>query len=124
MYPEHTVISYNQGAVQGADVIECDMVLTKDLHIVCSHESWISEVSNVNDTSVGPPHVDFSNRLTTYNMDDDDPDADWNDKGNITDFFTIDFTLEELQTLRRKQVAVLKSLVVVKYVTSLYSISY
>ena len=51
-------------------------------------------------------------------------DADWNDKGNITDFFTIDFTLEELQTLRRKQVAVLKSPVVVKYVTSLYSISY
>jgi len=29
MYPEHTIISYNQGASQGADIIECDMVLTK-----------------------------------------------------------------------------------------------
>jgi hypothetical protein len=37
-------------------------------------------------------------------MDDDDPDFDWSDKGNITDFFAIDFTLEELRTLRRKQV--------------------
>ena len=37
-------------------------------------------------------------------MDDDDLDVDWNDKGNVNDFFTIDFTLEELRTLRRKQV--------------------
>ena len=29
MYPEHTAISYNEGAIQGADFIECDMVLTK-----------------------------------------------------------------------------------------------
>ena len=29
MYPEHTEISYTEGAKQGADVIECDMVLTK-----------------------------------------------------------------------------------------------
>jgi len=29
MYPEHTIISYNEGAMQGADFIECDMVLTK-----------------------------------------------------------------------------------------------
>lgn len=29
MYPEHTVISYIEGAKQGADIIECDMVLTK-----------------------------------------------------------------------------------------------
>jgi hypothetical protein len=28
-----------------------------------------------------------------WTQDDDDPDWDWNDKGNITDFFTIDFTL-------------------------------
>jgi glycerophosphoryl diester phosphodiesterase len=29
MYPEHTLISYTEGAKQGADIIECDMVLTK-----------------------------------------------------------------------------------------------
>ena len=37
-------------------------------------------------------------------MDDDDPNYNWNDKGDITDFFTMDFTMAELQTLRRKQV--------------------
>jgi glycerophosphoryl diester phosphodiesterase len=38
-------------------------------------------------------------------MDDDDPNFDWNDKGDIkNNFFTIDFTLEELATLKRKQV--------------------
>ena len=32
MYPEHTLISYEQAAAQGADVVECDVVLTKDLN--------------------------------------------------------------------------------------------
>ena len=42
--------------------------LFQDLRIVCSHESWISEVSNVNSSTLGPPHPDFSSRWTTYNM--------------------------------------------------------
>ena len=29
---------------------------------------------------------------------------DWNDKGNITDWFSFDFTLEELRSLRVRQV--------------------
>ena len=29
MYPEHTALSYVEAAIQGADIIECDMVLTK-----------------------------------------------------------------------------------------------
>lgn len=37
-------------------------------------------------------------------MDDDDPNFDWNDKGDVTDFFSFDFDLDELRTLRRKQV--------------------
>ena len=36
-------------------------------------------------------------------MDDDDPDVDWNDKGDITDWFSFDFTLAELKTLKKKQ---------------------
>ena len=43
--------------------------------------------------------------MATYNMDDDDPDFDWNDKGEIKDnFFTFDFELSELRTLKRRQV--------------------
>ncbi len=52
----------------------------------------------------GPSHEDFSDRLTTYDMHDDDDEFLWSDKGNVTDYFTYDFTLEELLTLRRKQV--------------------
>jgi glycerophosphoryl diester phosphodiesterase len=71
----------------------------KDLKLVCSHEAWIKEVCDIND------HLEFANRSTTYNMDDDDPNFNWNDKGDIkNNFFTIDFTLEELATLKRKQV--------------------
>ena len=34
---------------------------------------------------------------------DDDPDINWNDKGNITDWFIWDFTLGELKEMRRIQ---------------------
>ena len=41
----------------GADYIECDVQITKDLQLVCSHESWINEVCNVED------QTEFSNRI-------------------------------------------------------------
>ena len=41
----------------GADYIECDVQITKDMQLVCSHESWINEVCNVED------HTEFSNRI-------------------------------------------------------------
>ncbi len=47
---------------------------------------------------------EFADRRTTYNMDDADPNIDWNDKGDVNDFFSIDFTLDEIKTLKRKQV--------------------
>ena len=36
-------------------------------------------------------------------MDDDDEDIDWNDKGDITDWFSFDFPLAELKTLKKRQ---------------------
>ena len=98
-YPEHTKIAYEKAAEMGADYIECDLQLTKDLKLVCSHEAWIKEVSNV-----GRKYM-FKDRLVKEHVfDDDDPKFDWNDRGKIVDnYFTFDFTLKELQTLRRKQ---------------------
>ena len=29
MYPEHTALAYKNAAFQGADVIECDLAITK-----------------------------------------------------------------------------------------------
>ena len=67
--------AYEEGAALGADYIECDVQITKDLQLICSHEAWIKDVCNVE------TFPEFADRLTTYNMDDDDPDFDWNDKG-------------------------------------------
>ena len=51
----------------GADYIECDVQITKDLKLICSHEAWINEVCGVEN------HIEFSNRIRSYNFDDDDP---------------------------------------------------
>ena len=36
-------------------------------------------------------------------MDDDDENFNWNDEGNVTDWFSFDFSLSELKTLKRRQ---------------------
>ena len=79
-------------------MIECDMALTNDHAIICSHAPYLGQSTDI---SMKP---EFADRLTTYNMDDDDPAVDWNDKGDITDWFSFDFSLEELRSLRVKQV--------------------
>ena len=84
--------------LQGADIVECDVTITKDLALICSHEPWISEVSNAEES--------FADRTFTYDMDDGDPEIDWNDKGNVTDIYAIDLTLDEIRTLLRKQVRI------------------
>ena len=38
-------------------------------------------------------------------MDDDDDNIDWNDKGDVTDWFSFNFTLAELKTLKKRQSA-------------------
>ena len=53
MFPEHTNTAYREAAAQGADYVECDVVVTSDLQLVCSHEPWISETSNVATDEVG-----------------------------------------------------------------------
>merc|ERR1712179_679137 len=98
IYPEHTVIGFENGANLGSDYIECDVQITKDLQLVCSHDPWMKKVCDVE------KHSKFADRLNN-NMNDDDPTFDWNDLGNIgPDFFTFDFNLDELKTLVRRQV--------------------
>ena len=82
--------------LQGADFVECDVTITKDLALICSHEPWIGEVSNAQEN--------FADRTSTYDMDDGDPDVNWNDKGDVTDIYAVDLTLSEIRTLLRKQV--------------------
>jgi glycerophosphoryl diester phosphodiesterase len=82
--PEHTLASYERAIDQGADFIEPDLVLTKDGVLVARHENEISGTTDVAD------HPEFADRKTTKQIDGID----------MVGWFTEDFTLAELRTLR------------------------
>jgi glycerophosphoryl diester phosphodiesterase len=85
--PEHTLASYELAARMGADYIEPDLVTTKDHVLVARHEPNITDTTNVAD------HPEFAARKTTKTID-----------GLAqTGWFTDDFTLAELKTLRAKE---------------------
>ncbi|MEK2473408.1 MULTISPECIES: glycerophosphodiester phosphodiesterase [Streptomyces] len=86
--PEHTFGSYQLALDMGADVIEAgDLVPTKDGHLVCRHENDITATTDVAD------HREFAGRKTTKTVDGK----------KLTGWFTEDFTLAELKTLRAKE---------------------
>ena len=85
--PEHTVASYELGARMGADFIEPDLVSTKDGQLVVRHEPEIGATTNVAD------HPEFADRKTTKVIDG----------VSYTGWFTDDFTLAELKTLRARE---------------------
>lgn len=85
--PEHTLASYERAIDQGADYIEPDLVLTKDGILVARHENEISGTTDVAD------HPEFADRKTTRRIDGID----------MVGWFTEDFTLAELRTLRARE---------------------
>ena len=85
--PEHTIASYTRAIEQGADYIEPDLVLTKDGVLVARHENEISETTNIADKP------EFADRKTSKTIDGH----------KMTGWFTEDFTLAELKTLRAKE---------------------
>ncbi|WP_210575001.1 glycerophosphodiester phosphodiesterase [Streptomyces sp. GESEQ-4] len=83
--PEHTFGAYELALDMGAHVVEAgDLVPTKDGHIVCRHEPEIGGTTDVAD------HPEFASRKTTKVLDG----------VSTTGWFTEDFTLAELKTLR------------------------
>ncbi|ADI05582.1 glycerophosphoryl diester phosphodiesterase [Streptomyces bingchenggensis BCW-1] len=85
--PEHTMGSYQLALDLGADIIEQDLVPTKDGHLVCRHENDITATTDVS------AHPEFADRKTTKTVDGT----------ALTGWFTEDFTLAELKTLRAKE---------------------
>ncbi|HZX37226.1 MAG TPA: glycerophosphodiester phosphodiesterase [Streptomyces sp.] len=85
--PEHTIGSYQLALDMGAHVIEQDLVPTKDGHLVCRHENDITGTTDV------AAHPEFASRKTTKSVDG----------VSLTGWFTEDFTLAELKTLRAKE---------------------
>jgi glycerophosphoryl diester phosphodiesterase len=85
--PEHTLASYAKAIADGADFIEPDLVSTKDGVLVARHEPDISETTDV------AARPEFASRRRTLPFDGH----------NVTGWFTIDFTLDELKSLRCKE---------------------
>ncbi len=85
--PEHTLAAYERAIDQGADFIEPDLVLTKDGVLVARHENEISGTTDVAD------HPEFADRKTTKTIDG----------VAMAGWFTEDFTLAELRTLRARE---------------------
>ncbi len=83
--PEHTLESYQLAIDQGADFIEPDLVATKDKILVARHENEISETTDV--------AKKFPARKTTKIIDGE----------SKVGWFTEDFTLAELKTLRANE---------------------
>jgi glycerophosphoryl diester phosphodiesterase len=85
--PEHTLAGYALAARMGADYIEPDLVSTKDGVLVARHENEIGGTTDVAD------HPEFTGRRTTKAIDG----------VALTGWFTEDFTLAELETVRAKE---------------------
>src|SRR3954447_1857314 len=86
--PEHTIASYTLAIEMGADYIEPDLCFTKDGKLVARHEPDIGGTTNVAD------HPEFANRRHDETIDGTLFPNSW---------FTFDFTLAELKTLRAKE---------------------
>ncbi|WP_421839348.1 glycerophosphodiester phosphodiesterase family protein [Novosphingobium sp.] len=85
--PEETLAAYAKAIADGADFIEPDLVPTKDGVLVARHESNITETTDV------AAHPEFAARKAVKVIDGRRQDG----------WFTEDFTLAELKTLRAKE---------------------
>lgn len=86
-FPEHTRASYARAIDDGADFIEPDLVMTRDGVMVSRHENEIGATTDVATRRA------FADRRTTKVIDGQ-PIEGW---------FTEDFTLAELKTLRARE---------------------
>lgn len=85
--PEHTRAAYERAIEQGADYIEPDLVMSRDGVLVVRHENEISGTTDV------AAHPEFADRRTTKTIDGE----------TLTGWFTEDFTVAELKTLRARE---------------------
>jgi glycerophosphoryl diester phosphodiesterase len=85
--PEHTIESYRLAIEEGADYIEPDLVMTRDGVLIARHENEIGGTTDV------AQHPEFATRRRTQVIDGE----------SMTGWFTEDFTLAEIKTLRARE---------------------
>ncbi len=83
--PEHTLVGYRLGAEMGADFIEPDLVSTRDGVLIARHEN---EIGSTTDAA-----MKFPDRRRTKTVDG----------MSVTGWFSEDFTLAEVKTLRARE---------------------
>ena len=87
LYPEHTILAYAAAIEQGADFIEPDLVMTRDGVLIARHDHYLSATTNVAD------HPEFADRRRIRESP----------LGKQDDWWTDDFTLAEIKTLKARQ---------------------
>lgn len=85
--PEHTLAAYERAIDAGADFIEPDLVVTKDLVLIARHETELSDTTDVS------ARTEFADRKRTKDVEG----------RSVTGWFAEDFTLAEIRTLRAKE---------------------
>jgi glycerophosphoryl diester phosphodiesterase len=85
--PEHTLASYELAIELGADFIEPDLVSTKDGVLIARHENEISETTDV------ASHPELADRKAVKRIDGRE----------VAGWFSEDFTLAEIKTLRARE---------------------
>jgi glycerophosphoryl diester phosphodiesterase len=85
--PEHTLAAYELAIEQGADFIEPDLVPTRDGVLIARHENELGGSTDVAD------HPQFADRRTTKRIDGVE----------VTGWFSEDFTLAEVRSLRARE---------------------
>ena len=85
--PEHTLESYQLAIDQGADFIEPDLVMTRDGVLIARHENEIGGTTDVAE------HPEFAARHRSQVIDGE----------TMTGWFTEDFSLAEIKTLRARE---------------------
>jgi glycerophosphoryl diester phosphodiesterase len=85
--PEHTLASYFLAMQYGADYVEPDLVMTADGVLIARHENEIGATTDV------AQHLEFAARRAERVIDG----------ARVSGWFTEDFTLAELKTLRVRE---------------------
>ncbi|XP_065045577.1 glycerophosphodiester phosphodiesterase GDPD6-like isoform X1 [Musa acuminata AAA Group] len=85
--PEETAAAYMRAIEEGADFIETDILASKDGSLICFHDVILDDATDI------AKHKEFADRKRTYEVQG----------SNMTGYFVVDFTLDELKSLRVKQ---------------------
>lgn len=86
-FPEETSAAYLRAIEEGTDFIESDILATKDGALICFHDVTLDNTTDIAN------HREFANRRRTYEVQGE----------KVTGWFTVDFTLRELKSLRVRQ---------------------